>query len=97
MKLQRSAMAALCVLVLAIGAPQLASSSFAVQTALSANRPGHTLKISFADAGKPVAEQTVRADLDLGPTATVTLPEDQVRTWSPEDPHLYDLTVQLLD
>ncbi|SDS50662.1 glycoside hydrolase family 2 protein [Microlunatus soli] len=77
--------------------PQLASSSFAVQAALSANQPGNSIKIIFSDAGTPVAEQTVRADLDLGPTGTVIIADDKVRAWSPEDPHLYDLTVQLLD
>ncbi|HEY9290881.1 MAG TPA: sugar-binding domain-containing protein [Microlunatus sp.] len=77
--------------------PQLASSSFVVETALSANRPGHTVHLTLTDADGEVATQDVRADLDLAPAATLIIPSDRVRPWSPRDPHLYDLTVQLLD
>ena len=77
--------------------PELASESFLVQAVLSANRPGHSVKITIADADGTVAEDTVRADLDLGPFTQLRLANDRVRTWSPEDPHLYDLTVTLLD
>ncbi|QDP95164.1 beta-galactosidase [Microlunatus elymi] len=77
--------------------PQLASSSFVVETALSANRPGHTVRVILSDAAGEVATQHVRADLDLAPAATLIIPADRVRPWSPRDPHLYDLTVQLLD
>jgi beta-galactosidase/beta-glucuronidase len=76
--------------------PQLASGSFLVETVLSANRPGSTVKISIADADGVVAEQTVRADLDLAPLANLSLAEDRIRPWSTEDPHLYDLTVELV-
>ncbi len=75
--------------------PQLASTSFLVETVLSANRPGSTATVTLSDSDGVVAEQTVRADLDLAPLAQLTIAEDRARPWSPEDPHLYDLTVDL--
>ncbi|MEV6153530.1 hypothetical protein AB0L53_24600 [Nonomuraea sp. NPDC052129] len=48
-------------------------------------------------AGVVLAEAEVRADLDLSPRLTLRLPEGAVRTWSPADPHLYGLSVQILD
>jgi beta-galactosidase/beta-glucuronidase len=77
--------------------PQLASGSFLVETALSGNRAGQAVKITISDEAGVVAERTVRADLDLAPASQVDLPADRIRPWSPEDPHLYDLVVELLD
>jgi beta-galactosidase/beta-glucuronidase len=77
--------------------PQLASNSFQVESILSSNRPGSSVKITINDEAGTVAEGVVRADLDLAPSLQLTLAEDRVRPWSPEDPHLYDLTVALLD
>ncbi|QGN33908.1 glycoside hydrolase family 2 protein [Microlunatus sp. Gsoil 973] len=77
--------------------PQLASGSFLVQTVLSTNRPSSTVAITISDQNGSAAEQTVRADLDLAPTTQLTVPTDRVRPWSPEDPHLYDVTVELRD
>lgn len=77
--------------------PQLATSAFLIETVLSGNRPETTLEITASDDRGIVAEQTVRADVDLAPTTQLTLPADRVRPWSPEDPHLYDLRIKLLD
>ena len=44
-----------------------------------------------------VAEAECRADLDLSPRLDLPIPEDRRRLWSPEDPHLYDIEIELLD
>ncbi|HUR01695.1 MAG TPA: glycoside hydrolase family 2 TIM barrel-domain containing protein [Nonomuraea sp.] len=86
--------------------PQLASDSFDVTVLLPANRPGHRVRLRLTEtydhdtnrpAGALLAEAEVRADLDLSPRLTLRLPEGTARTWSPSDPHLYGLTVQILD
>ncbi|WP_188894799.1 glycoside hydrolase family 2 protein [Microlunatus endophyticus] len=76
--------------------PQLASNSFLVETALSANRTNSSVKITISDQDGTVAEQTVRADLDLAPVTQLSMTADRVRPWSPEDPHLYDVVVELV-
>ncbi len=52
-----------------------------------------------ADAGAAVviASATTRSDLDLAPRVRITLPEAEIRPWSPGDPHLYGLVVRLVD
>ncbi|TFD94119.1 beta-galactosidase [Cryobacterium lactosi] len=76
--------------------PQLASSSFDVEVILSGNPTGHRVVLSLSDASGEVAVERVRADLDLAPTVRISIPEERIRQWSPEDPHLYDLQVQLV-
>ena len=77
--------------------PNAGAGSFTVAMPVSANRPGWTATATLADAGGVVATETARTDLDLAPTVTLVLPADRVRLWSPTNPHLYDLTLELRD
>src|SRR5690625_1541986 len=77
--------------------PHLAAGAFTITVPVSANRPGHQLRVRLTDTAGEVATATARADLDLSPTVQLTLPQDRVRAWSPTDPHLYDLHLELLD
>lgn len=77
--------------------PQLASTSFAVTATLTANRAGDVLRATLSDADGEVVSAEVGAHLDLSPSVTLAIPADRVRTWSPEDPHLYDLRVDVVD
>ncbi|MBA3529938.1 MAG: beta-galactosidase, partial [Propionibacteriaceae bacterium] len=77
--------------------PNLAGESFTVSVPLSGNRPGYSVRVLLSDAEGEAVAGTVRADLDLCPALTLTLPHGRVRRWSPEDPHLYDLRIELLD
>lgn len=76
--------------------PDLATGSFLVELPLSANIAGHRVRATLADAGGTVVTAEGRADLDLCPRLVLTVPTDRQRTWSPADPHLYDLTLELL-
>ncbi|WP_235030748.1 glycoside hydrolase family 2 protein [Nonomuraea solani] len=77
--------------------PNVAASAFRVTVPVSANRPGHRVQVTISDRHGDVASARARADLDLTPEVWLPLPEDRVRPWSPEDPHLYDLRIDLLD
>jgi len=77
--------------------PQLASQSFEVSAVLTANRAGDVLRVRVSDADGEVAHAEVATHLDLSPAVTLTLPSERVRPWSPEDPHLYGLQVELVD
>jgi beta-galactosidase/beta-glucuronidase len=61
------------------------------------DREGWTLTAVVRDGAGAVAEASVRADLDLAPRLTLAIPEDRVRLWGPEDPHLYDVEITLRD
>ena len=77
--------------------PDLAGSVFDVEQPLSGSRSGCHVRATVSDGAGDVVSTTVRADLDLTPRLRLLLPPDRVRTWSPADPHLYGLRLELLD
>ncbi|MEU5251897.1 glycoside hydrolase family 2 protein [Streptomyces longwoodensis] len=77
--------------------PDVASASFFLELPLTANLPGHRVRAVLSDASGEVTAAGTRADLDLAPRLVLTVPEDRVRLWAPEDPHLYGLRLEVLD
>jgi beta-galactosidase/beta-glucuronidase len=77
--------------------PDLAGSCFHLELPVSANRRGHTVRAVLTDDSGEVCRAEVRADLDLTPRLTLTVPATGARPWSPQDPHLYGLRLELLD
>ncbi|MDT0343544.1 glycoside hydrolase family 2 protein [Streptomyces litchfieldiae] len=77
--------------------PDLAGSAFHLELPLSGNRPGHRVRAVLSDADGEVARAESRADLDLAPHLHLPVPADRRREWSPQDPHLYGLRLELLD
>lgn len=77
--------------------PDLAATAFHVRAPLSANRAGHVLRVELTDEHGTVTSSQSRADLDLAAHVTVAVPPGRLRPWSPTDPHLYGLTLELID
>ncbi|MFJ6527719.1 glycoside hydrolase family 2 protein [Streptomyces longwoodensis] len=77
--------------------PDVASGSFFLELPLTANLPGHRVRAVLSDASGEVTAAGTRADLDLAPRLVLTVPEERVRLWAPEDPHLYGLRLEVLD
>ena len=77
--------------------PNVGASSFTVELPASQNRAGWTGTATLSDAAGEVVAASTRVDLDRAPNVTLTIPDDRVRLWSTDDPHLYDLTLELHD
>jgi beta-galactosidase/beta-glucuronidase len=77
--------------------PDLANNLIRLDQPLTGNAPGYTLHATLHDAQGIVAEASVRADLDLAPHLDLPIPEHRRRVWSVEDPHLYDVELELRD
>ncbi|MEW2290967.1 sugar-binding domain-containing protein [Streptomyces sp. NPDC047841] len=77
--------------------PDVSSGSFYLELPLTANLPGHRVRAVLSDESGEVVAAEARADLDLCPRLVLAVPEDRVRLWAPEDPHLYGLRLQVLD
>ncbi|GAB2961843.1 glycoside hydrolase family 2 [Streptomyces pseudoechinosporeus] len=77
--------------------PDLGSGAFHLELPLSANRRGYRVRARVSDTDGTVTGTEVPADLDLAPRMTLDLPADRRRPWSPEDPHLYRVHIELLD
>ncbi len=77
--------------------PDVANSCIRLEQPLSGNRKGYRLRARVRDASGVVVEADCRADLDLSPRLDLKIPDDRLRLWSPRDPHLYGLEIELLN
>jgi len=75
--------------------PDVANGAFHLELPLTGNRPGMTLHATLKDGAGEVAQASVAAHLDLAPRLTLSIPAHRRRLWSPADPHLYDLDIEL--
>lgn len=86
--------------------PDLANGAFQLRVPVTGPTRGSQIRVTVterfdADAmravGDIVANKIVRADLDMTPSLIIDIPEARLRTWSPGDPHLYGLVVEIVD
>ncbi len=77
--------------------PDVAGSTFHLEVPVSANKPGWKVRATLKDGDGVVTTKEVRADLDLAPRLTLEIPADRVRLWDTDDPHLYDVRLELID
>ena len=75
--------------------PDVANGAFHLELPLTANKPGMTLHATLKDGEDEVATASVAAHFDLAPRLTLSIPEAGRRLWSPTDPHLYDLDIEM--
>ena len=77
--------------------PDLASCSLRITQEISNSRPGTRLSITVSDQAGIVVSQTVNAVSDFTPSVSMQIPPQRLRLWSPDDPHLYDLKIELMN
>lgn len=87
--------------------PDLANGAFHLRLPLSGPTEGLRVRAVLSDrhgdgngegnGGSEIATAEVRAGLDAAPQLTLTIPEEHRRAWSPQDPHLYGLRLELVD
>ncbi|MDH7568660.1 MAG: beta-galactosidase [Armatimonadota bacterium] len=77
--------------------PDVANGLIRLEQPITGNRPGLRLRATLRDAQGVVCQAEARADLDLSPRLDLPVPEERRRLWSPADPHLYDLEIELVE
>ena len=77
--------------------PDVAGGMIRMEQPLSGSVPGLRLRATLSDAHGEVASAACAADLDLAPRLDLAIPESRRRLWSVGAPHLYDVTITLLD
>ncbi len=77
--------------------PDVANGMFHLEQPLTRSKPGLRLRAVLSDEQGEVTRAEIPADADLSPRLTLVIPAERRRLWSIEDPHLYDLTISLVD
>lgn len=77
--------------------PDVAGRRFRIRARLDGPRARLRIRVELRDSDGVVATALTAVDLDLAPELDLPIAQDRVRLWSPEDPHLYDLTAHILD
>ncbi len=77
--------------------PDVANGVVRLEQPVTNNRPGYHLRARLRDADGVIVTATCRADMDLVPRLDLKIPPERCRLWSLDDPHLYDVEIELLD
>jgi beta-galactosidase/beta-glucuronidase len=75
--------------------PDLAGGRLLVDLPVSGNVPGHVCWAVLSDGQGLVAEASASASADRTPHLVLDIPAERRRPWSPQDPHLYTLRLEL--
>lgn len=77
--------------------PDIANRRFSIEQPVQGAQAGLTYRARLFDAQGEVSEMSTRCGEGFYPRLDLTVPAARVRLWSPEDPHLYELELALLD
>jgi hypothetical protein len=77
--------------------PDLAGGLIRLEQPVSANRPGLRLRARLADAEGEIGVSECGCELELTPRLDLLIPAGRRHLWAPGSPHLYDLTIELVD
>lgn len=76
--------------------PDVANATIRLEQPIRGLRDGLVLRAALKDAQGEVASARC-AVADFSPRLDLVIPPERRRLWSPEDPHLYDVEIELVD
>ena len=77
--------------------PDMSNSAFRLEQRIANSRAGLTLRATLRDEKGFICTAEDVVDSDLSPCILLKVPDDRRRVWSTQDPHLYDIDLELLD
>ena len=77
--------------------PDVTHATFQLTQPIHNNRSGITLRARLSDLQGEVCQARCDAGFDMAPNLVLSIPEQRRRLWSPGDPFLYGLEIELLD
>ncbi|MBV9468499.1 MAG: hypothetical protein JOZ57_04590, partial [Abitibacteriaceae bacterium] len=77
--------------------PEVDRSNFRLEMRITNNRPGLQLRATLRDGQGVIGTYSCITGMDLTASLDLPIPQERKRLWSPHDPHLYDIEIELLD
>jgi len=77
--------------------PDVANRRFVIEQPVHGAQAGLTFRARLRDGGDLLSEASCRCGGGFYPRLDLPVPVEDLRLWSPADPHLYDLELELLD
>lgn len=77
--------------------PDVSRGAFHVDVGTRGRRRGISARAWLSDGSEEIAIAESRADLDFSSRLTLAIPSEKRRLWSPEDPFLYSLSLELVN
>jgi beta-galactosidase/beta-glucuronidase len=77
--------------------PKVAHGSLRIDQRVSNSYSGLIVKATLRDKDGVVCTADSPTDYDLTPRLGLMLPDSRTRLWSPHDPHLYDVDIELME
>ena len=77
--------------------PDAANGLFRLEQQITGSKRGIRLFARLTDFGGTITESECSAELDLTPRLDLAIPADRRRLWSPADPFLYGIEIEIRD
>jgi beta-galactosidase/beta-glucuronidase len=77
--------------------PDVANGIIRLVQPLRGPKAGLTLRVTLSDDDGDICTASCAADADFAPHVDLAIPDERRRLWSPRDPHLYGVTIELVD
>ena len=77
--------------------PDVANSVIRLEQPITNNSSGYRLRATLFDEKGDVVTAECSAEYDLSPQLDLAIPVERLRLWSIDDPHLYDVEIELID
>ena len=77
--------------------PDVANSLIRLEQPLLGHAVGLTLRATLRDSAGIISTAESTADADFVPQLSLPIPAERRQLWSPSNPHLYDLDIELID
>ncbi len=77
--------------------PDVANGAIRLEQPIRGRQPGLRMRATISDEDGEVCSVSCAADADFASLLDLVIPPKNRRLWSPRDPHLYDIEIELLD
>lgn len=77
--------------------PDVANNRFTIEQPVAGAQAGLLFRARLKDKSGVIAQADTKCGVNFYPRLDLLVPDERTRLWSPEDPHLYDIELELVD